>query len=153
MSSDKFSKQELAQIAEALTKIVNIVSNVDKIDKYVSINQDTDDDVLPSKNRKQNENLESLIGTIPFLLLNEDVFEKNQDIALFAQRLNIFIPSPEKKKREDIIGRIIASISKFDDKRISELTQAIKSLNSKSTTKNKNSFFREWEEVIKKVKL
>src|SRR5690606_17885642 len=86
--------------------------------------------------------LEALIGTIPFLLLNQDVFEKNQDIAEFAKRLNIIIPSPEKKKREDIIGRIVSSIAKFDGRKIRELNLAIKAVKNSDMKKGKSNFFK-----------
>jgi hypothetical protein len=101
----------------------------------------------------QQSDLESLIGTIPFLMQNKQIFEKNQDIADFAKKLNIYIPSPEKKKREDIIGRIIFAIASFDSRKISEVNFAIKALKKSDIKKGKSNFFKDWENVIKQMKL
>lgn len=102
-----------------------------------------------------NENpLESLIGTIPFLLTNKELFEKNQDIADFAKRLNIEIPSAEKKKREDLIGRIILAISNFDKRKIQELHSIINSLKGAGKTKtDRSNFFKDWEVMIKQIEI
>ena len=70
------------------------------------------------------------------------------------EKLGIRIPSPEKKKKEDIIGRIVSAVSKFDKRKIEQLNTAIDNLNKKSTTnKDKNNFFNEWEEAIKNIDL
>ena len=108
-----------------------------------------------SEKRSSHDNpLENLIGTIPFLLTNKELFEKNQDIADFAKKLDIFIPSPDKKKKEDIIGRIILAISEFDGDKIKELNLAISSLKGSAESQiGKSSFFKDWEFVIKNMKI
>ena len=80
--------------------LVDILGNLVKVLEGGGTNESN-----PIEQHKQIEDnpLESLIGTLPFLLTNKALFEKNQDIADFAKRLDIYIPSPEKKKREDII--------------------------------------------------
>ncbi|HZY82726.1 MAG TPA: hypothetical protein VFE50_24555 [Cyclobacteriaceae bacterium] len=106
-----------------------------------------------ASNQGTQNDLETLIGTIPFLLLNQEIFDKNQDIAEFAKKLNILIPSPEKKKREDIIGRIVSSIAKFDARRITELNLIIRSLKRSDIKRGKSNFFRDWENAIKEMKI
>ena len=95
--------------------------------------------------------LTELIGSLPFLLLDEKIFERNLDIARFAAKLDIIIPTPEKKKKEDIIGRVIAAVSKFDRRKISELNHIVNELNSSKKTKTKNNFFNDWEDAIKNI--
>lgn len=139
---NNLSKKELLEILERLKGILE--GNVEKQSSLPFSN---------SNSESTTNDLETLIGTIPFLLLNQQIFEKNQDIADFANRLNIQIPSPEKKKREDIIGRIVSSIASFDDKKIAELNYAIKALKKIDIKKGKSNFFKDWEKAIKQIKL
>lgn len=142
LNLEKLSKKELTDI---LNKIITIVIAEDSgLNEKRNLRVHAHWDV--------NSDLESLIGTIPFLLLNEKIFEKNQDIAEFAKKLDIYIPSPEKKKREDIIGRIVSAIARFDNIRIHELNRAVKSLNQQPR-KDKSNFFKDWEEAIMQIKL
>lgn len=103
--------------------------------------------------KDKDKDLENLIGTIPFLLLDEKIFQKNIDITEFAKKIGVFIPSADKKKKEDIIGRIIVSISKFNGFKINELNKIIKKLNSSTTPKNKSNFFKNWDLAIKQMKI
>lgn len=136
MKYNNLSKKELLLIVQNMQKILNReVHEEEQIEE-----------------QPQNE-LENLIGTIPFFLLNKDIFEKNQDIADFAKEINIIIPSPEKKKREDMIGRIISAIAGFDKKKLSNLNKAINALKKTDVKKGKSNFFKDWEDAIKIMKL
>jgi len=108
--------------------------------------------MLADEGVSEKTNLENLIGTIPFLLLNQSYFEKNQDIAVFARSLGIHIPSPEKKKREDMIGRIVSAIATFDNRMIDRLNDAITTI-KRSGFRGKSSFFLEWEKAIRQMNL
>jgi hypothetical protein len=140
MNYKNLSKAELVEILENL-KLVLEGQTVQKSDLFsdTSISQQND--------------LEVLIGTIPFLLSNKKIFEKNQDIAEFAKKLNIDIPSPEKKKREDIIGRIVSAITNFDNRMVAELNIAIKAIKKSDINKGKSNFFKDWENAIKQMKI
>ena len=140
MDYNNLSKKNLVELLEFIRKTLEWKAPQNEISfSDVSTNQQSD--------------LESLIGTIPFLMQNKQIFEKNQDIADFAKNLNIYIPSPEKKKREDIIGRIIFAIANFDSRKISELNFAIKALKKSDIKKGKSNFFKDWENAIKQMKL
>lgn len=140
MDFSKLSKRELIEIIDNIKDIIEGL-NSPKINRN-------------EKKTNEENPLENLIGTIPFLLTNKDLFEKNQDIADFAKRLDIYIPSAEKKKREDIIGRIILAISNFDEIKVRELNTAIKSLRvSDNIEGNKSNFFMDWESMIRQIKI
>jgi len=126
MEYSKLSKRELVGMIELMNKVLAGELNFE------------DDN---SKKVQEENPLENLIGTIPFLLTNRKLFEENQDIADFASRLNIMIPSPEKKKREDIIGRIIFAISNFDRDKIRELNVLIKNVKQNNIEKSGPSNF------------
>lgn len=136
MKYNTLSKKELINIIQTLQKVLNGESVEQENDSQESLNE-----------------LESLIGTIPFFLLNKDIFEKNQDIADFAKKMDIVIPTPEKKKKEDIIGRIISAIASFDKQKVSDLNKAIKALKKSDVNKGKSNFFKDWEDAIKVMKL
>lgn len=134
MDFNKYNKKELVDIVKSINNLIQ------KKEIKTTVTKKKD--------------LESLIGSLPFLLLNETIFQKNLDVANFGEKLGITIPSPEKKKKEDIIGRIISAVSKFDKRKIEHLNTAIDNLNKKTTkNKNKNNFFNEWEEAIKNIDL
>ena len=134
MNLEKYTKQELVSLIEEISSIIGKVNTIQK-----------------SSGRK--DDLEELIGSLPFLLLNEKIFEKNLDIARFAEKLGIDIPSPEKKKKEDIIGRVISAVSKFNKNKISELNIIIGELNHTKKSNSKNNFFMDWEDAIKDINL
>lgn len=134
MNTEKYTKKELLSTIDEISLILQ------KITKTTE------------KSVRKNE-LEELIGSLPFLLLNDKIFEKNLDIARFADKLGINIPTPEKKKKEDIIGRIIVSVAKFDFRKISELNSIISDLVRNKNAISKNNFFNEWEDAIKNMNL
>lgn len=140
MNINNLSRKELIEILENFKRVLD----------GESISQSNN---ITENSSGQQSDLENLIGTIPFLLLNQQIFEKNQDIAEFAKKLDISIPSPEKKKREDIIGRIVSAIARFDNKKITDLYIAIKALKKSDIKRGKSNFFRDWENAIKQMKL
>jgi len=131
----------------------DLIEIIEKIRKTLKETWLYEERTLFDNSRNRKNDLEDLIGTIPFLLLNQQIFEKNQDIADFANKLGIKIPSPEKKKKEDIIGRVVSAIAKFDRKKIYELNIAIKSLKRSDVKKGKSNFFKDWEDAIKQMKI
>jgi hypothetical protein len=144
MDYKKLSKNELIALVKSIESILNGITTHQQEQSIFNISVTN---VAEAKS-----DLENLIGTIPFLLLNQNIFERNQDIANFAQSLGIHIPSPEKKKREDMIGRIVSAIASFDEKKIIELNKALK-LNKKSVKNDKSNFFKDWEIAIKEMAL
>ncbi len=144
---EKLPKEELVDILESIFDIIQTSKDLDSRHNY-----NNKLFYFPTKS-KTNKNLKTLIGTIPFLLMDEKIFEKNQDIANFAQSLTINIPWPEKKKKEDIIGRIIVAISRFDDYKIDELNKLITKLTNRKSYTSKDTFFADWDNAIKNMRL
>lgn len=102
----------------------------------------------------QSDEVENLIGSIPFILLDKSIFQKNLDVVEFASKIGIDIQFGEKKKLDEIVGRVIVAIKEFPPTQIAQLNQAILQLKSKSpmtSKKDKKSFFEEWDKVIKNI--
>jgi len=98
--------------------------------------------------------VENLIGSIPFILLDKSIFQKNMDVVEFANKIGVEILNGEKKKLDEIVGRVIVAIKEFPPAQIAQLNQAVLQLKTKSSNKGKKdkvSFFEEWDKVIKNL--
>lgn len=135
--------QELRKLIE---KILNEIASMEKPSKRGLSNKHYS---------MQGNEIENLIGSIPFILLDKNVFAKNMDVVEFAEKIGIHIAYGEKKKLSEIVGRIIEAIAEFPPSKISQLNIAISKLKttSKSKKKDKASFFKEWDNVIKNIEL
>lgn len=139
---ENISKQELRTIIREM--ILEILADKKPVKKKIS-----------SKHySSQSNEIENLIGSIPFILLDKTIFQKNLDVVEFASKIGIEIISGEKKKIDEIVGRIIVAIKEFPPLKILQLNQAIVQLKAKtaiSQRKDKISFFEEWDKVIKNM--
>lgn len=97
-----------------------------------------------------------LIGVMPKLLQNKDLFPQNEDIYDFAiSALEINITRFEKRSRYEIIGMIVCATCDLGDKKLSRLVKALESIIDNSDEiknvvyqKQLNSF--SWNEAIQK---
>jgi len=104
------------------------------------------------KSSKINKDKKELIGNLPIILMNLDYFKTNQQLAKFAESLNLKITNWQKRSRDEIIGRIIIEVSKFDYDRIYKLNSILNKLLGKVESGKMNDFFLEWDSVIKQIK-
>jgi len=71
-----------------------------------------------------------LIGALPRLLLDRDLFPSNEDIVDFAAaalRLEM-TRTVEKRARHEIIGKIVCETDTLDDKQVTNLVKALEKL-------------------------
>lgn len=144
MKLDNVAKDELRKIVREI------------IQEVFTENKPTKKTISPKHYSQQNKSndVENLIGSIPFILLDKKIFQKNMDVVEFADRIGVIITSGEKKKLSEIVGRIIEAIKGFPPNRITLLNQTISQLKASSASKkDKVSFFEEWDRVIKNMKL
>ncbi|HDZ3076748.1 TPA: hypothetical protein RST45_005270 [Klebsiella pneumoniae] len=72
-----------------------------------------------------------LIGALPALLMDRELFLKNKDLSDFASLIGIEVKFPEKRSRDEIIGTIICSIQDESSiKRIADIGDFIYKLTS-----------------------
>lgn len=110
--------------------------------------------ISPRYYAKQNNDIESLIGSIPFILLDKKIFQKTIDVIEFAEKIGIIIPKGGNRKKDEIIGRIITAIIEFPPSKTEQLHQAILQLKTVYPKKiDTKSFLEEWDKVIKNLKL
>lgn len=87
------------------------------------------------------EHKKELIGVLPNLLLDEDLFKTNADIAEFSESvLGISLPRHTKSSRFELIGRIICSVPTLATNKINSLMNALGllDLNKEKIKSNKN---------------
>lgn len=90
-----------------------------------------------------------LIGILPSLLLDKKYFPRNDRISEFAKKkLKIKIPSPHKKKRAELMGRIIEEINKQPPEKILIFSQVFDKLLGKEEKEGITDFFLEWNKAI-----
>ena len=97
----------------------------------------------------ENPNITFLVGILPSLFMNRKFFPKNEDIAMFAEKvLKVHITRPEKRSQYELIGRIMCEVTTLDDK---SLIKVVDELRKYSPTKNKSNDINSWNEVIRKL--
>lgn len=91
-----------------------------------------------------------LIGPLPLLLLDKSYFPNKSLLVNFAEKkLKIIIPSWSNRSRDEILGRIISEIFEKNSVGPLELSNILTKMVNKKNKGEKNSFFLEWEKIIK----
>ncbi len=110
--------------------------------------------LINENNKNSKNNIHELIGTIPSILIDKSKFPSNGDIVKFAEKtLHISVPSWEKKKREEIIGRIVYVIAEKKPSDLNKFIEPWEEFNSLQTndikkTKDKTNFVETWLEFF-----
>lgn len=139
-----------------LKDALNVINNTIKYDSehYYSIDNSNvaNNEIISRKN----PNKDVLIGVLPRLLQNKELFPQNEDIYDFARAaLNLNISRYEKRSRYELIGMLICTINELDEEKLSYLVTALdkviddgEELNKIVIDKKNNSF--SWNEAIQK---
>lgn len=99
-------------------------------------------------------NISALVGCLPNLFLDLDLFKTNADIAEFADTvLKIKISRFEKKSRFEIIGIVVCEVPKLKENELTSLVIALNELTNNSdelkrVKQNKVSDNFSWNETI-----
>ena len=101
-------------------------------------------------------NKKSLIGTLPFVMMDKTKFPSNESIIRLARKsLDFGLPNWEKKSREEIIGRIITDIASKSESQIKIFYNAWNKFISSEEEQEKGEkqdFVRTWLEFFNKYK-
>lgn len=136
------SKLDLSEIPDLLRRnILETSMDIHSTNKYVS----------------PNPNIHYLIGVLPRLFQDEQIFLKNEDIVSFAKEvLKIDIPRADKRSRYELIGLIVCRSNDLNDKELEYLVDALAEItNNKSKFSEiinaKNTVGFSWNETIRKL--
>lgn len=112
----------------------------------------------PSSARGRRNETIILLGRLPALFLDEDLFPSNEDIAEFAnQALRIDIPRWHKKSKYELIGHVVCNANFLDSVHLNKLVSAVSNLqDSKSgqtrdIVQNQRKLGLSWNEVIQNM--
>lgn len=99
-----------------------------------------------------------LIGALPRLLLDRDLFPSNEDIVDFAAaalRLEM-TRTVEKRARHEIIGKIVCETDTLDEKQLTDLVRALEKLvgnkqHLKAMIEKKRTGLFSWNETLQEL--
>lgn len=162
----KISKKELNELVNLMEEFSWVITKYKNVDfRNVQSNllniineQDFYNSNLTSfkryKDKDSNKNY--LIGVLPKFFQDKELFEKNLDLAEFAECLGIYLNNPEKKSRYEIIGTMLCSISEMDELSLDKFVRAIEVLLSHDdlrqdikAMRNVHKSSYSWNQVIK----
>ncbi|MEL3914233.1 MULTISPECIES: hypothetical protein [Aeromonas] len=139
-----------------LKDAVNVINETIKYDSEHFYSNEKTNIINNKAISRKNPNKGVLIGVLPRLLQNKDLFPQNEDIYDFAREaLNLIISRYEKRSRYELIGMLICTINELDEDDLSYLVTALdkiiddgEELNKVVIDKKSNSF--SWNEAIQK---
>lgn len=93
------------------------------------LEKDISSSAVASTYRSDNPNKHFLIGVLPRLFQDKELFPQNDDIADFAATvLKLEMSRTEKRSRYEIIGKVVCETDFLDDEKLSLLVQALERL-------------------------
>lgn len=106
--------------------------------------------------RSSKTDVQTLVGILPGLLVDEALFPANEDIAEFAlNTLGVDIPRWDKKSRFELIGRIVCTANTLQGSELSALVAALRKATGDSAVRLLIEDQRQrgvsWNEVIQNL--
>ncbi len=161
---DSLSPERLKRAAMALEDLIflfkqnrgdSFLAVLDVINSLVEDVESTTDSVVASY-RSGDPNKHFLIGALPRLFLDRDLFPSNDDIVEFSNvALRIEIKA-EKRARFEIIGKIVCETDLLDEQQLTDLVRALEKLVGNKETRNSMLERRKagsfsWNETIQEL--
>ena len=107
--------------------------------------------------RDAKKNVKALVGAMPLLLADVELFPSNEDIAKFAvEALSIEIPRWEKRSRYEMIGMLVMETINLGDTELKGVTRLVSSLGGggkvlDSLKKESRQIGFSWNEAIRSL--
>lgn len=104
-----------------------------------------------------NPNKMILVGVLPGMFTDENLFSSNEDIADFAEKvLGVKIPRWDKKSKFELIGHITCNTSIADDDKLRQIATALKRMGSndshaKNIIQKGRLEKKNWNEIIQQL--
>ncbi|WP_347159413.1 hypothetical protein [Pontibacter chitinilyticus] len=160
---DNIKRKKISQainFVEELYWLLDAKKNVDLKEMPGLLRSLLDQDspnILDNKYESANQNKNYLIGVLPNLFQDLDLFKTNLDLSDFAEHvLKISVTRAEKRSKYELIGLIICEVTRLND---SDLTNLVSALYKITGSKEKFKQFKEakksanfsWNEAIQEL--
>jgi len=132
----RISTTQLQKASMALDDLVWTIQkvNIEQLKDAAEALRSTLQREMPSSSvarsyKSSNPNKHFLIGVLPRLFQDKELFPQNEDIAEFAgTALRLEMSRTEKRSRYEIIGKVVCETDALDDTSLSMLVQALEKL-------------------------
>ena len=160
---DNIKRRKILQAINFIEELSWLFSNHSKIDtKEVpfllrNLLESNDDSSITSKYSSTNKNKNFLIGILPNLFQDSDLFKSNLDLSDFgSSALKITITRPEKRSRYELIGLIICKIAALNDSELLLIVNALSQIagdeeKMKQLEEAKKDINFSWNETIQNL--
>lgn len=134
--SEKISKNQFQKASMALDDLVWTLQRL-KIEQLKdaaeilrsSLEKDPNASSVAKGYKSSNPNKHFLIGVLPRLFQDRELFPQNEDIAEFANSiLQLEINRTEKRSRYEIIGKVVCETDSLNDEALSSLVRGLEKL-------------------------
>lgn len=128
------TKNKLMQTANFLEEFAWFLKSKRNVDLEESANILRDFSLNNNFNIEQrptDSKVNDLVGVLPFLFQDKELFQYNKDIIEFAENLfNIRITRPNKRTRYELIGLIVTEVTKLNNNKLKKLIESISLITS-----------------------
>jgi hypothetical protein len=128
------TKNKLMQTANFLEEFAWFLKSKRNVDLEESANILRDFSLNHNSNIEQSptdSKVNDLVGVLPFLFQDKELFQYNKDIIEFAENLfNIRITRPNKRTRYELIGLIVTEVTKLNNNKLKKLIESISLITS-----------------------
>jgi len=104
-----------------------------------------------------NQDSIELLGSLPALFMDDEIFSSNKDIAEFSlHALGVSIPRWEKKSKYELIGHIVCNAKMLDHARLKRLCNSVQKLSDQRSVERQDIKEQiksglSWNEVIESM--
>ena len=123
----KAKENKLVKFAEELSWLMDAYKEFsleDILERFIQSSKD-----CPEQMHGLSSNTSYLVGVLPRMFQDKELFENNSDLASFAKDvLHIELKNSEKKSRMEIIGTIVCNIVNDDSELLDTLVKALESI-------------------------
>ena len=155
----KIKIYEAANFLEELSWLLEKKRNVSlkEISLYIRDISDTYDSPINISTKDNNKHSRYLVGVLPSLFLDEELFKSRDEIIDFAETvLNLPISRASKRSRTEYIGWVVCEVAKLNDNRLTDLVSALENIvgddyKIKEMKRAKKEPNFSWNDTIKKL--
>ncbi len=160
----RYSKIKINEVANFLEELSWLlekkrIASLKEISSYIrNIGENINDYPLNFSSRKDNnKHSHFLVGVLPSLFLDEELFKNRDEILDFAEKvLHLPISRLGKRSRMEYIGGIVCEVAKMSDSQLFDLVSELENILSddhkiKEIKKAKKEPNFSWNDTIKKL--